>query len=144
MLVLYILYHIKATINSFATSLLLLGLATVSVPHGLDGFMIRLTDPSRSGIIPISRTDGELPDVDPSNTVIVRPLTAVVQAGRNELRQHPMTMHQGNEDKRQLLVLCESTRFLSRFSLLPVHHSVFTLTSSLPPTILQVLHQSST
>ena len=86
-----------------------LGLATVSIPHGLDGSVIQLMDPSRSGIIPISRTDGGLPNVEPSNTVIVRPLTAVVQAGRNELRQHPMTMHRGNEDKRQLLVLCEST-----------------------------------
>ena len=103
----------------------------MSVPHGLDGSVIRLTDPSRSGIIPISRTDGGLPDVDPSNTIIVRPLTAVVQAGRNELRQQPMTTHRGNKDKRQSLVLCESMQFLSIFSLLPVHRSVFTLTSSI-------------
>ena len=57
----------------------------MSVPHGLDGSVIRLMDPSRSGIIPISRTDSGLPDVEPSNTVIVRPLMAVVRAGRNEL-----------------------------------------------------------
>ena len=74
-----LIVNVLSCISNVKTSQKEVGLATVSVPHGLDGSVIRLTDPSRSGVLPISRTDGQLPDLDPSNTVGLRPLTAVVR-----------------------------------------------------------------
>ena len=78
-----------------------LGLATVSVPHGLNGSVIRLTDPSRSGIIPISWTDGGLPHLDPSNTVEVRPLTAVERARQVSPNQLHQNHDNGHNAQRQ-------------------------------------------